>query len=213
LEKTKVLVVDDEQDAVSALRFRLERAGYEVLTAEHGASALEILRDQKVDVILSDFMMPELNGLELARLVKANPEWFRTQIILFSCNTDPDFRERALELGALDYLPKTAGYTHIIERLAEIAAPALAGKALRADEAAALLPADEQPEEHAYREQLGALARSLVDVLHLAGLQETLPDTTRYALGSAQRIAADIQKLSQLELEERKEKEQMIPHA
>jgi hypothetical protein len=51
-----------------------------------------------------------------------------------------------------------------------------------------------------------------VDVLHLAGLHETLPDVTRYALGSAQRIAADIQKLSRPEQEEQKEKDR-IPHA
>jgi two-component system alkaline phosphatase synthesis response regulator PhoP len=220
LEKTKILVVDDEPDTVSALRFRLEKAGYEVLTAEHGAAALDILRAQKVDVILADFMMPEVNGLELARLVKANPNWFETRIIMFSCNTDPEFRKRALEIGALDYLPKVDGYTNIIERLAEIAAPTRAGKAQPPAQAKAPEPAAHQPVEpaagqlveQAYREQLRALARSLVDVLHLAGLHETLPDITRYALGSAQRIAADIQRLSQPEKEERKEEDQ-IPHA
>jgi len=226
LEKTKILVVDDEPDAVSALRFRLEKAGYEVLTAEDGAAALDILRAQKVDVILADFMMPEVNGLELARLVKANPNWFETRIIMFSCNTDPEFRKRALEIGALDYLPKVDGYTNIIERLAEVAAPTRAVKArprATAPEPAAGQPpepaAGELPErppgepvEQAYREQLHALARSLVDVLHLAGLHETLPEVTRYALGSAQRIAADIQKLSRTEQEEQKEKDR-IPHA
>ena len=228
MEKTKILVVDDEPDAVSALRFRLEKAGYEVLTAEDGAAALDILRAQKVDVILADFMMPEVNGLELARLVKANPNWFETRVIMYSCNTDPEFRRRALEIGALDYLPKVDGYTNIIERLAEVAAPTRAAKARPAAEAivpepaagrppepaAGQLPeqAPGDPVEQAYREQLHAWARSLVDVLHLAGLHETLPDVTRYALGSAQRIAADIQKLSRPEQEEQKEKDR-IPHA
>jgi CheY-like chemotaxis protein len=228
LEKTKILVVDDEPDTVSALRFRLEKAGYEILTAEHGAAALDILRAQKVDVILADFMMPEVNGLELARLVKANPNWFETRVIMYSCNTDPEFRRRALEIGALDYLPKVDGYTNIIERLAEVAAPTRAAKARPAAQATVPEPAAGQPPEpaagqlpeqapgdpveQAYREQLRALARSLVDVLHLAGLHETLPDVTRYALGSAQRIAADIQKLSRPEQEEQKEKDR-IPHA
>jgi two-component system alkaline phosphatase synthesis response regulator PhoP len=221
LEKTKILVVDDEPDTVSALRFRLEKAGYEVLTAEHGAAALDILRAQKVDVILADFMMPEVNGLELARLVKANPNWFETRVIMYSCNTDPEFRRRALEIGALDYLPKVDGYTNIIERLAEIAAPTRAAKARPAAQATAPEPAAHQPieaaagqpVEQAYREQLRALAGSLVDVLHLAGLHETLPDVTRYALGSAQRIAADIQKLSRPDQEEKKKEEDRIPHA
>lgn len=220
MEKTKILVVDDEPDAVSALRFRLEKAGYEVLTAEDGAAALDILRAQKVDVILADFMMPEVNGLELARLVKANPNWFETRVIMYSCNTDPEFRRRALEIGALDYLPKVDGYTNIIERLAEVAAPTRAAKARPAAQATVPEPAAGQlpeqapgdPVEQVYREQLHALARSLVDVLHLAGLHETLPEVTRYALGSAQRIAADIQKLSRPEQEEQKEKDR-IPHA
>ncbi len=193
MEKTKILVVDDERDAVSALQFRLEKAGYEVLTAEHGAAALDVLREKQVDLILADFMMPELNGLELARLVKANPNWFETRIILFSCNTDPEFRKRALELGALDYMPKTEGYGSIIQRVSEVAAarrpqPPASGK--EADSA------DDLPEERAYREQLRSLSRSLVDVLHLAGLNESLPDAARYALTSAQRIAEDIQRLS-----------------
>ena len=228
MEKTKILVVDDEPDTVSALRFRLEKAGYEVLTAEHGAAALDILRAQKVDVILADFMMPEVNGLELARLVKANPNWFETRIIMFSCNSDPEFRKRALEIGALDYMPKVDGYTNIIERLAEVAAPTRTAKERSAAQATAPEPAVGKPPEPAagqlpeqapgdpveqvYREQLHALARSLVDVLHLAGLHETLPEVTRYALGSAQRIAADIQKLSRPEQEEQKENDR-IPHA
>jgi two-component system alkaline phosphatase synthesis response regulator PhoP len=193
VEKTKILVVDDEKDAVSALQFRLEKAGYEVLTAEHGAAALDILRDHKVDLILAHFMMPELNGLELARMVKANPNWFETRIILFSCNTDPEFRKRALDIGALDYLPKTEGYGNIIQRIGEVAAvkrPSPVPAPVEDD------IAEDPPDEQSYREQLRSLSQSLVDVLHLGGLNERLPDSARYALGSAQRIAEDIQRVS-----------------
>jgi len=192
VDKAKVLVVDDESDVVSALQFRLEKAGYDVLTAEHGAAALDVMRDKKVDVILADFMMPELNGLELARMVKANPNWFETRILLFSCNTDPEFRKRAIEIGALDYMPKTEGYTNIVQRLGEVLGPP-------SQQAAGPAGIEDAPEEAAYREQLQALARSLVDVLHLAGLSEGLPDAARYALGSAQRIAEDIERLSSAE--------------
>ncbi len=196
MEKTKILVVDDERDAVSALQFRLEKAGYEVLTAEHGAAALDVLRDRKVDLILADFMMPELNGLELARLVKANPNWFETRIILFSCNTDPEFRKRALELGALDYVPKAEGYGNIIQRVAEAVASARLSPAKVVAEADTT---EDSPDETVYREQLRSLAHSLVDVLHLAGLNESMPDAARYALGSARRIAEDIQRISSSE--------------
>ena len=178
---TKILLVDDEPDAVSALEFRLNDAGYEVLTAENGVKALEALQQTKVDLVLADFMMPEMNGLELARMVKGSPKTFDTRIILFSCNSDPEFRKRAIELGAIDFLSKMDGYPSIVERVSELA-PAV--------------PESDAGTEAAVREQLHSLSRSLVDVLHLAGAQTTLPEPTRYALDSAKRIADDIQRLT-----------------
>ena len=123
MTKSKVLIVDDEEDVVAALQFRLATAGYEVLAASNGAEALEVLKREAVDLVLADFMMPEINGLELTRLVKANPNWFETRIVLFSCNSEPEFRKRALELGALDYLPKTDGANSIVARVYEILSP------------------------------------------------------------------------------------------
>ena len=178
---TKILLVDDEPDAVSSLEFRLEGAGYEVLTADNGAKALEALQQTKVDLILADFMMPEMNGLELARMVKGSPKMFDTRIILFSCNSDPEFRKRAIELGAIDFLSKMDGYPSIVERVSELA-PAV--------------PESDAGTEAVVREQLHSLSRSLVDVLHLAGTQPTLPEPARYALDSAKRIADDIQRLT-----------------
>ena len=178
---TKILLVDDEPDAVSSLEFRLKGAGYEVLTAENGVKALEALQQTKVDLILADFMMPEMNGLELARMVKGNPRMFDTRIILFSCNSDPEFRKRAIELGAIDFLSKMDGYPSIVERVSELA-PAV--------------PESDAGTEAVVREQLHSLSRSLVDVLHLAGVQPTLPEPARYALDSAKRIADDIQRLT-----------------
>ena len=114
MAKSRVLIVDDEEDVVAALQFRLASAGYEVFAASDGAEALEVLKRETVDLVRADFMMPEINGLELTRLVKANPHWFETQIVLFSCNSEPEFRNRALELGAIDYLPKTGGANSIV---------------------------------------------------------------------------------------------------
>lgn len=192
MEKTKILLVDDEEDAVKTLQVRLQNAGYEVLTAQNGAQALDLLRQQHVDLILADFMMPEVNGLELARLVKANPNWYETQIMLFSCNTDPEFRRRAIELGAVEYMPKTEGYQNIIRRVGELTGPR---------EGRIVTLPEFSRQETAYREQLRALARSLVDVLHLAEMNASMPDSAKYAVHSAKRIAEDIQRLSGSEKE------------
>ena len=79
MQKTKVLIVDDEQDVIAALQFRLTTAGYEVITAENGAAALEVIRDANVDLVLADFMMPEINGLELTPPRQGGPQIVRRQ--------------------------------------------------------------------------------------------------------------------------------------
>ena len=178
---TKILLVDDEPDAISALEFRLKAAGYEVFTAENGVKALQALQETKVDLVLADFMMPEMNGLELARMVKGSAKMFDTRVILFSCNSDPEFRKRAIELGAVDFLSKTDGYPSIVKRVSEVAP------------AAEKTPAEA---ETVVRDQLHSLALSLVDMLHMADTQSALPEPTRYALDSARRIADDIQRLT-----------------
>jgi ATP-dependent Lon protease len=187
VEPNTILIVDDEEDVVSALKFRLAMSGCEVLTASNGAQALEVLRERPVNLVLADFMMPELNGLELTRMVKAHPKWFETKVLLFSCNIEPQYRQRALELGALDYLPKTDGANAIVNRVYEI---------LEIDQPEASSRAAAPATAPSYA-QLRSLAQSLVDVLRLAGMPEGLPSSTQYALDSAMRIADDIRSVAE----------------
>ena len=193
----KILVVDDEPDVAASIKYRLNEAGYTVLSSDNGVGALETLRREKVDLILADFMMPEVNGIELTRLVKSHPTWFDTKVVLFSCNTAPEFRQRAIEMGAADYIPKSVGAQSIIERVTELIGPALT------TDLAPVKP--EQPSasdnglvdgEDNFRLQVESLARSLVDVLHLARASGDLQEPTEYAIDSARRIADDIQRLS-----------------
>ncbi len=180
--KPKVLLVDDEPDIVRTLGFRLEAAGYEVLTAANGAEALEHLRRGKVDLVLADFMMPEMNGIELTRVIKESPLWFDIKVLLFSANSEPEFRRKAIEMGACDYLPKTLGAQAIVEKVTEtigVAAPPA--------------PAAAAPNTGP---QLAALARSLSDVLHMAGAAEGLPESTTFGIEAAKRIAGEIQSLA-----------------
>jgi CheY-like chemotaxis protein len=193
VDKSTILIVDDEEDVVSALKFRLAMSGCEVLTASNGAQALEVLRDKPVDLVLADFMMPELNGLELTRMVKAHPKWFETKVLLFSCNIEPQYRQRALELGALDYMPKTDGANAIVSRVYEI---------LEIDQPEG--PAAPAQANASISSQFRSLAQSLVDVLRLAGMPEGLPSSTQYALDSALRIADDIRNLAERSAQEAK---------
>jgi DNA-binding response OmpR family regulator len=119
----QVLIVDDEEDVIQPLKLRLETAGYQALTASDGAEALAMLRQVNVDLILTDLMMPNLDGLELTRQVRQNPRWVGVQVLLFSCHDDPGTRRLALELGAQDYLSKAVGARAIVSRVLEILDP------------------------------------------------------------------------------------------
>jgi CheY-like chemotaxis protein len=173
----RVVLVDDEDDVLSAFEFRLGALGYDLAVARNGAEALELLGRQRADVVLADFMMPEINGIELTRIIKSHPLWFDTHVVLFSANTDPEFRRKALDLGASDYLPKTAGAKTIIERICKLAP---LEKTISAGAAAA---------------GAATLARSLADMLKTAAGDDTLSGPTRIAITSSQRIVDDLLKL------------------
>ena len=180
--QSRILLVDDESDIVRTLQFRLQAAGFDVITASNGAEALQKLDDQPIDLILSDFMMPEMNGIELTRTIKANPRWSDTKVLLFSCNGDPEFRKRAKELGAIDYLPKSLGAGALLDK---ICAQVDHGEPSAQDQAAGR------------QRELASLARSLSDMLHLARSAGTLSEPSLFALESAQRVADDILRLAE----------------
>lgn len=179
--QSRILLVDDESDIVRTLQFRLQAAGFDVLTATNGAEALQMLGDQPVDLILSDFMMPEMNGIELTRTVKANPRFCDTKVMLFSCNSDPEFRQRAKELGAVDYLPKTLGATGLLDK---IRAQVDGAQGYGGGAAARL-------------REVASLARSLSDMLHLVRSSGPVSEPALFALESAQRVADDIVHLTE----------------
>ena len=189
MKKTRVLIVDDEEDVVASIQFRLSAAGYEVVTAGNGAEALDVIKGSDVDLVLADFMMPEVNGLELTRLVKTDPKLFEVKILLFSCNTEPEFRRRAIELGAIDYLAKSDGASSIVSRVRDVVGP----KHPTAGEGD---PSAGGDGEAALRSHVKALAQNLTDVLHLAQMEKDMPESTQYAIDSANRIAEDMLKLA-----------------
>lgn len=176
-ETKRILLVDDEDDVLSAFEFRLGALGYDLAVARNGAQALEHLNKGKADVVLADFMMPEINGIELTRIIKSHPIWFDTQVVLISANSEPEFRRKALDLGAADYLPKTAGARAIIERICKLA------------------PLEKEPPHAAPAAGAAALARGLADMLEMAAGDPTLSGPTRLAVTSAQRIANDLLKI------------------
>jgi CheY-like chemotaxis protein len=79
-----LLVVDDEPDIAAVLADILEDEGYRVVTAFHGQAALEVLARESFDLVISDLMMPVLNGAELLRRLRAEPRWAQLPVVLIS---------------------------------------------------------------------------------------------------------------------------------
>lgn len=100
----RVLLVDDEPVLRRVMRRALERAGLEVVEAGNGHEALEVVRQQYLDAVVSDVRMPELGGLELLeRLLEHDPD---LPVVLVSGSTEVQSRAGAVAMGAFDFLQK-----------------------------------------------------------------------------------------------------------
>jgi DNA-binding NtrC family response regulator len=107
----RVLLVDDEPDLRRLLRRSLVRAGFDVVEAGHGRAALELARESRFDVVITDVRMPSMGGLELLeRLMLEEPE---LPVVLMSGSDELDSRQSAVDVGAFDYLPKPIELLHI----------------------------------------------------------------------------------------------------
>ena len=101
-----ILVVDDNDENREMLGRRLAREGYEVRRASGGAEALAALETAAADLVLLDVMMPDINGYEVLKRLKANPRLKGIPVLMISSLEDTESVARCIELGAEDYLPK-----------------------------------------------------------------------------------------------------------
>jgi DNA-binding response OmpR family regulator len=104
--KKKILVVDDEQVALKILSIRLEINGFNVITAQDGAAALDRARKEKPDLIVLDLMLPNINGFEVCRMLKFDDAYKNIPIIILSALHDQKERDRAVACGADAYFIK-----------------------------------------------------------------------------------------------------------
>jgi len=102
----RILVVDDEPDAIELIRFNLKASGYEVLTAEDGEEALAKARKFSPDMILLDVMLPEIDGLEVCKILRRDPATASLPIIMLTAKASEIDRVLGLEFGADDYVTK-----------------------------------------------------------------------------------------------------------
>ena len=112
-----ILLVDDEKLARMVTRKRLERLGHRILEAEHGKQALDVLEEHGVDLIVSDWMMPEMDGPTFCEAVKAHEKFRSIPIILMTALDQPAQIAEGLQRGADDFLTKAASDQEVTARV------------------------------------------------------------------------------------------------
>jgi len=103
---SRILIIEDEDDIARLLEFNLVREGFDVQKADTGHKGLTVAQQQLPDLILLDLMLPELNGLEVCRRLKANPKTARIPLIMLTAKGEEADVVTGLELGADDYIAK-----------------------------------------------------------------------------------------------------------
>jgi diguanylate cyclase (GGDEF)-like protein len=117
-ERAKVLVVDDSRTQLEWLVKVLEREGHDVRTASDGKDAIRKVRTDPPDLVLLDMILPDMDGLEVLRIVKARPEDQFIPVIILSVKSDLDSRVTGLRIGADDFLAKPFAEAEILARCA-----------------------------------------------------------------------------------------------
>jgi len=117
----RVLVVEDEPDVAELIRYNLVKEGWEVLTASSGAEALKRVREARPDVVLLDIMVPQLNGWEVCRRLKEDPETRAIPVIMVTGRVEEGDKVLGFELGADDYVTKPFSPRELIARIRAVA--------------------------------------------------------------------------------------------
>ncbi|UJA19582.1 response regulator [Thermoleophilia bacterium SCSIO 60948] len=119
-ERLLALVADDDADVRELVAFRLEREGYEVLTAADGAQALELTSAHVPAVAILDVMMPGLDGYEVTRRMRADPRLSEVPVVLLTASVQEAAVTRGFEAGADDYVKKPFSPAEFIDRLRQV---------------------------------------------------------------------------------------------
>jgi len=117
LNKEYVLVVDDEEDILELAEYNLSKEGYEVVSARSGEEALKKIQSEKPNLVLLDLMLPGLDGFEITRQLKRNPETADIPIVMLTAKGEESDIVAGLELGAEDYITKPFSPRVLIARV------------------------------------------------------------------------------------------------
>lgn len=117
MTQKKILIADDEKDIVELVAYNLEREGFAVLRAFDGRKALEVVNSDKPDLVILDLMMPEIDGMEVCRMIRRRTETAALPIIMLTAKSDSVDKILGLEIGADDYITKPFHVRELVARV------------------------------------------------------------------------------------------------
>jgi len=120
--KGRILVVDDEVAIVRVLRDRLEMEGFEVLVAYDGAEGVEVARRERPDLIILDIIMPHMDGLTAARILREDPETAHIPIVMLTARGQESDEKAGYQAGAVRYFTKPFSIRQLVREIQAILA-------------------------------------------------------------------------------------------
>jgi len=126
----KILIIDDDIDTLKLVGLMLQKHGYQIIAANQSRKGLEQAEKENPDLILLDVMMPELDGYEIARQLRASPVTVNTPILMFTAKTQLDDKVTGFESGADDYLTKPTHPTELHAHVKSLLARSKKGKGI-----------------------------------------------------------------------------------
>ena len=113
----QIMVVDDDPDTVSILARHLQREGFVAIEAISGAECLRLVHEHRIDVILLDLMMPEMDGFQVCRSLKQDSATAEIPVIMITARDDLDARAEGMRLGVSDFLAKPVFRRQLANRI------------------------------------------------------------------------------------------------
>jgi DNA-binding response OmpR family regulator len=120
MEQKKILVADDNENIREALTYLLEDEGYQLWLAKDGAETIKKVKEFRPDILFLDIMMPEINGYDVCRAIKSDPDLKNTYIIMLTAKGQVAEQERGKEVGADEYIVKPFSPMEILTKIKNI---------------------------------------------------------------------------------------------
>ena len=115
--KTNILIADDEPNQLELMAYNLETSGFGTIKARDGKNALQLIEDYSPDLVILDWMMPNMSGIDLCRTLRSRSETKQLPIIILSARSDDSDKSLGLDTGADDYISKPFSPKELISRV------------------------------------------------------------------------------------------------